>query len=328
MNLADRLMQPVMRRITLNRWDYTDEELSKAEGVGLFAALDLQAMRNWIVVDPVCSVHCSACHNEGRPLYINALGMLIKRKCPPGICIHGLAQLSPIIYNYYDHLLQGKDPNGMVFDHASCTDTGLEIGGMGHALFRVTYERMPFTEFILFMLTMTPYLFFRNRKARGNCRAVREAPTAGGSTPSEYMLGLPLNPEELAAFLASPGRTKRLRAAEKFRDHRIIINVTSSRACIAGHKKGDEFCIDSIGRVQPAANGQGICIMALTKIWWRVMLVLERMAAAGEGEGDFESTLLDLAMNCYGAGLPLGACGGILMTVEVRGPGTEPARGS
>ena len=47
-----------------------------------------------------------------------------------------------------------------------------------------------------------------------------------------------------------------------------------------------------------------------------------RMAAhAGcedEAEGDFKSKIFDLPMNCYGAGLPLGACGEILMTVELR----------
>ena len=58
--------------------------------------------------------------------------------------------------------------------------------------------------------------------------------------------------------------------------------------------------------------------MALTKIWWRVMLMLERMAGAGEGKGEFKSKIFDLPINCYGAGLPLGACGEILMTVEVR----------
>jgi uncharacterized repeat protein (TIGR04076 family) len=320
MSHADRIMQPVMRRITVNRWDYTDAEMRQAERLRLFAALDLEAMRHWIVADPVCSAHCSACHNEGRPLYFNAMGMLIKHKCPPGICIHALSQLSPIIYNYYDHLLQGKDPNDMVFNHATCTDIGLEMGGLGSSLFRVTYEKMPFLEFMRFMLTMTPYLFFRNRRARGECRAEKEAPTAGGPTPSAYMMGLPLDPEELEAFLASPGRTERLRAAERFRDHRITVSVASSRACIAGHKEGDEFLIDSIGRVQPSADGQGVCIMALTKIWWRVMLVLERMAAARESGGDFEGTLLNLAMNCHGAGLPLGACGEILMKVDVREP--------
>ena len=94
--------------------------------------------------------------------------------------------------------------------------------------------------------------------------------------------------------------------------------ITSSDACIAGHQVGDEFVLDAIGRVQPAADSLGICIMALSKIWWRVMLIMERMAAAGDGAGDFDGTLFDLPMNCYGAGLPLGACGEIQMKVEVR----------
>jgi uncharacterized repeat protein (TIGR04076 family) len=249
------------------------------------------------------------------------MGMLIRHKCPPGVCIHGLSQLSPIIYNYYDHMLQGKDPNDMVFDHVTCTDIGLEMGGMGDNLFRITYEKMPFLEFMRFMLTMTPYIFFRNKRARGECRAVDEAPTSGGPAPSEFMKGLSLEPQEMEAFLASPARVKRLCAAETYRDHRILVKVVSAHACIAGHKEGDEFTIDAIGRVQPPADGEGICLMALHKIWWRVLLILERMAAAEEGGGNFQGTVFDLAMNCYGAGLPLGACGEILMKVEVAGPG-------
>ncbi len=320
MSLIDKLMKPFMRRIIKNRWNYTDKELSKAEESGLFDTLNFKGIGYWLVAAPVCSEHCSGCHNEGRPLYFNAMGTLIRHKCPPGICIHGLSQLSPIIYNYVDHLLQGKDPGNMIFNHATCTDIGLEAGGLGNNLFRVSYEKMPFIEFLRFVLTMTPYFFFRNKRARGECRAVKEAKITGGPAPNEFMKELPLDPGELEAFLASPARVKRLRAAEKFHDHRIIVKVISSNACIAGHKKGDEFLIDSIGVVQPPEDGQGICIMALNKIWWRVMLMLERMAAAGESEGEFESRLFDLPMNCYGAGLPLGACGEILMTVEVREP--------
>lgn len=320
MSFIDRLMQPVMRRISLNRWDYTEEEFQQAGRLGLFAALELKAMGHWLVAEPVCSAHCSGCHNEGRPLYLNAMGMLIRHKCPPSICIHGLSQLSPIVYNYYDHLLQGKDPNDMVFNHATCTDTGLEMGGLGRNLFRVTYEKMPFFEFMRFMLSMTPYVLFRNTRGRGDCRAVQEAPVTGGPAPTDFMKALPLDEEELEAFLASPGRARRLRAAEKYRHHRIVVSVTSARACPAGHREGDEFQIDTLGRVQAPPDGHGVCIMALHKIWWRVMLVLERMAAAGARENDFQSPLFDLVMSCYGAGLPLGACGQILMRVEVRQP--------
>ena len=317
MALTDKLMKPIFVRMIKNRWDYTDEEYNKAAGLGFFDIFDVNAMQYWLVARPVCALHCSGCHNEGRPLYFNAMGGLIKHKCPPGTCIHGLSQLSPIIYNYYDHLLQGKNPNDMVFSQATCTDAGLEMGGLGSNLFSVTYEKMPITEFWRFMLTMVPYLFVRNKKARGKCQAIKEAPTTGGPEPNEYMKSLPIAPQELEAFLASPGRVKRLQAAEKFQDHRIVVKVVSSNACIAGHKAGDEFVIDPIGRLQPSADGHGICIMALSKIWWRVMLMLERMAGAGENEGNFSSTIFDLPMNCYGAGLPLGACGEILMKVEV-----------
>ena len=320
MSFVDSTMKRIMRRTIKNRWGYTDEEFAKAAEFGLFDALDPEAMHYWIVAEPVCSAHCAGCHNEGRPLYFNAMGMLIRHKCPPSICIHALSQLSPIIHSYYDHLLQGKDPNEMVFNHATCTDIGVESGGLGSNLFRVTYERMPFIEFLRFMASMGRHLIFRNRRARGERRALKEAPTGSGPAPTAFMKELPLTPQELEAFLASPGRVKRLRAAERFRDHRIVVKVVSSQACIAGHRAGDEFVLDAMGVVQPREDGRGLCIMALSKIWWRVMLVLERMAGAGEGPASFDSTLLDLPMNCYGAGLPLGACGEIRMTVEVREP--------
>jgi uncharacterized repeat protein (TIGR04076 family) len=317
MKVMDWLMKPLFKVIIRNRWGFTREEYDKAAELGLFGALDMEAMTCWLVADPVCSHHCSGCHNEGRPFYFNPMGMLIRHKCPPGICIHGLSQLSPVVYDYYDHLMRGEDPNRMIFDCVTCTDAGVELGGLGDNLFQVRREKMPFLEFVRFMLSMTPYLFVKNKRARGECRAVREAPTGGGPEPDDFMKRLPIGPGELEAFLASPKRVRRLRSIERFRDHRIVVRVVSSEACIAGHKEGDEFQIDATGRVLQG-DGTGVCIMALSKIWWRVMLMLERMAAAGEGPGDFEGKLFDLPMNCYGAGLPLGACGEIMMKVEVR----------
>lgn len=318
MDILNRLSTPVLKLIIRNRWGYTEEEFRKASELGFFDVLDMKAMSCWLVAEPVCSSHCSGCHNEGRPFYFNPMGMLIRHKCPPGVCIHGLSQLSPVIYDYYDHMLRGMDPNDMLFDHVTCTDAGLELGGLGDNLFRIRRERMPLLEFARFMMSMAPYLFIKNKRARGECRAAREAPTGGGPEPDGFMRGLPLGDDELEAFLASPKRVRRLRSIERFKDHHIVIKVVSSRACIAGHKVGEEFNVDAFGMVLRPQDKEGVCIMALTKIWWRVMLMMERMASAVEMEGDFESKLFDLPMNCYGAGLPLGACGEIMMTVEVR----------
>lgn len=308
-----RLGEPIMRRLIINRWGYDEGDYEKASRLGLLKALDITAMGYWLVAEPVCSRHCSACHSEGRPLYFDPMGMMVKHKCPPGTCVHALSQLSPLIYDYYDHMMRGADPNEMLFDHVACTDPGLEYGGLGNNLFRLRREKMPLIEYVRFMLTMAPYLFVRNRKATGECRAVKEAPASGGPEPDEHMEELPLKAGELEAFLASPKRVKRLQAVERYKGHHMVVKVVSSEACIAGHREGDEFLIDCMGRVLPHGDG-GVCIMALTRIWWRVMLLMERMAS----DGSFSGGLLDLPLSCYGAGLPLGACGRIMMTVALR----------
>ncbi len=312
--LLGRMAEPFMKRIIMNRWGYDEDDYAKANRLGLLQALDPGAMRYWLVAEPVCSAHCSACINEGRPLYFDPMGMLVRHRCPPGVCIHALSQLSPLIYDYYDHMMRGEDPNGMVFDHVACTDPGLEYGGLGNNLFRLRREKMPLAEYVRFMIAMALYLVKKNKKAVGECRAVREAPVSGGPEPDEFMRGLPIAAEELEAFLASPKRVKRLRSIERYRDRRIVVTVVSAEACIAGHKEGDEFLLGPLGRVLLGEGEDGICIMALTRIWWRVMLMMERMAS----DGDFSGKLFDLPMSCYGAGLPLGACGRIMMKVSVR----------
>ncbi len=318
LDFVDRLMKPVLKRIVKNRWNYTEEEYQLAGRVGLFEVLDLRAMSYWIKADPICSSHCSGCHNEGRPLYFNALGLLIRHKCPPFICIHGLSQLSPLIYSYYDHLLMGRDPNASVFRCVSCTDIGLEPGGLGNNTFRVTYEKMPVWEFIRFLLTMSVYLFVRNDRARGNCFAVRNAALSGGPPAADYRDLVPLAEAEMTPFLAAPDRVRRLRAIEKFKDWRIVIRVVRAAACIAGHKEDDEFVVDARGVLEPRPDGGGVCMMAIHKVWWRVLLMLERMIEAEGRDDDFTGKIFDLPLNCYGAGLPLGSCGEILMQVEVR----------
>jgi len=228
-----------------------------------------------------------------------------------------LSQLSPLIYNYWDHMLQGKDPNQMIFDHVACTDIGLQNGGLGDNIIRLRREKMPLLEIACFMMSMFPYFFIKNKKARGKYHAAMEAPVSGGPVPNEFQKSLPIHSEDLNVFLASPKRVKRLDSIERFKDHRIVIRVVSSHACIAGHKNNDEFYLDATGKVLNVRNNEGVCIMALNKIWWRIMLVLEGMAAAADS-GNFRSALFDLPMSCFGAGLPLGSCGKIMMQVEIR----------
>ena len=227
-------------------------------------------------------------------------------------------QLSPVIYSFFDLLSQGKGTEQMVFKHVTCTDPDRERGGLGTNLFRVTSEKMPIHERLRLLFFLILGQFKKSKRVIGECQAIKESADTGGPVPDEFMKSFPLDGNTLQSFLASPDRVRRLRAIEKFRNHRIVVRVASSNACIAGHKAGDEFLIDSMGRVLPLENGNGICIMALNKIWYRVIVALERMAGAVEDEGDVNSMWYFCPISCFGAGLPLGPCGQIMMTLEIR----------
>lgn len=316
--MLDRLIEKVTMRIVMNRWGYTPEQLAKARGTGLLDAIELKDLGYWIKVEPLCASHCMGSNYEGRAFYLDAMGGLIRHRCPPSICIHALSQLSPLVYSYYDHMMQGKDPNGMIFDTVACTDPGLERGGLGTCTFRMTREKMPLLEALRAQLALAPYMFVWNKRQVGACRAAREAPVSGGPQPTAYMRQLPLSAEELEAFLAAPKRAMRLRGLEEFHDYRIAIEVVKSEGCIAGHATGDEFVLDPMGRVVLAENEKDICIMALHKAWFRVMLMLERMAEGAGGEADLTGSPFDIPITCYGGAWPLGACGKMEMKIKAR----------
>ena len=240
-SFIDRYVMPrLLDRIFLNRYRLEGAEKEKVMEAGLlgavFEAVTFEKLMYWIKVEPICSERCSAPHYQGEPFYLNPLGMFIKHKLPSTICTHGVSQLSPAVFQYYDYLIRDQKPEDMIFRNITCTDPGMENDGMGKVCWRLTYERMPLLEFARFMLQFLPALFFKDGKIMGDCRAVKDAPSSGGPEPDEFARSLPLDEEELEAFLASPNRVKRLRALERFRDHRIVIKVVKSRGCIAGHR--------------------------------------------------------------------------------------------
>lgn len=314
------LMERITMKLIRNRWGYTPEELEKARRTRLLDAIGVGDMFYWIKAEPVYSRHCMGRNYEGRPLYFDAMGALVRHKCPPSICIHGLSQLSPVIYSYYDHMLRGRDPNDMIFHTVACTDPGLEQGGLGRCVFRVSRERMPFLEAVRGMLRLLPYLFLFDRRQRGRERAPQASAKETGTGPFRPgpVPDLPISPEEMEVFLSRPERVMRLRAMERFRDLRVVLRVVEAVGCPAGHAVGDEVVLDSVGRVLRGETGKDPCIMALHKAWFRVMLLLERMAQGVEEEPEFSGTLFDIPISCYGDAWPRGACGRILMRAEVR----------
>jgi len=111
-------------------------------------------------------------------------------------------------------------------------------------------------------------------------------------------------------------------AIEKYRKARIVARIVAPEACIAGHGVGDTIAFDSMGRLLAAAGGKPVCIRLLNRIWYRLIMILDRMADDAEntiGRGDFTGEVIDVRMNCYGAPFPYGDCGQVLMEFSVEG---------
>jgi hypothetical protein len=133
--------------------------------------------------------------------------------------------------------------------------------------------------------------------------------------------GYPLNEEERKVFVQSPRRVDKVLGIEKYRDARIVATIVASDACIAGHAVGDTIAFDSMGRLVAATDDKPVCIRLLNRIWYRLIMILDRMGDdTGEtvGDGSFQGEVIEVRMNCFGAPFPYGDCGQVLMEFSVQ----------
>ncbi len=159
-----------------------------------------------------------------------------------------------------------------------------------------------------------------------NRGAVRSWTTLSSSERQEmarqFLAEYPLTIEEREVFVQSPKRVHKILGLEKHRDARIVARIVASEACIAGHGVGETIAFDSMGRLLTAAGDKPVCIRLLNRIWYRLIMILDRMADDTEntiGKGDFTGEIIDVRMNCYGAPFPYGDCGQVLMEFSVEG---------
>ena len=147
----------------------TRDEIAKLnERKWAHGVADISKSFYWFRVEMVKTNRCTVGWKQGDCIYFDSLGMLMKRKCPKSICPHAIASVSPVIYSCLDRMGRGADPSKMQVAFVSCTDPGFDHKGLGNNLMKVTYERMPFHEYVRTTvgLTLTSHLFLRSSRAR------------------------------------------------------------------------------------------------------------------------------------------------------------------
>ena len=144
--------------------------------------------------------------------------------------------------------------------------------------------------------------------------------TRKASRAKELLNEYPLTAEELSTFLQSEKRINRILGIDKFKNAQIVAEIVESTACIAGHSVGYKIYFDSMGRLLPQKTEKPLCSRLLNKVWYRLILILDRMADdTGNyiGKGDFFNEMIEVRMSCYSAIFPYGDCGYVLMKVCV-----------
>jgi hypothetical protein len=72
---------------------------------------------------------------------MSAGGQLIADKCPKGMCVSAVAEISKVLPAIYERLINKTDPQGERVDIVQCSDVGLDKGGWGKILMKVYVEK-------------------------------------------------------------------------------------------------------------------------------------------------------------------------------------------
>jgi hypothetical protein len=138
-----------------------------------------------------------------------------------------------------------------------------------------------------------------------------------------------LSDAEVDVFIQSEKRKKRIAGIERWKQARIVVEIVKSDACIAGHGVGEKIYFDAMGRLLTESTGKPVCSRLLNKIWYRLIMVLDRIADEKNGSlggGDFTGEVPSVPMSCYSAEFPFGDCGYVLMGVSMEEINHLPAQ--
>nr|HID57944.1 hypothetical protein [Desulfobacterales bacterium] len=120
---------------------YSDEEMErfKADPKKTKTLTELRKARKRKIIAEVIKSHgCASGHKVGDKFVISVLtGCLISEECPRYMCIHALQPLAICTVVVQDRIVAGLDPNEMVFDTWSCSDSGFDCGGWGQISLKV-----------------------------------------------------------------------------------------------------------------------------------------------------------------------------------------------
>ena len=134
----EQLVKIIQKRLGLNDQEFrTIRENSKFQRLFDNA---LTASRYRLVAEVIESKGCHSGHVVGQRLVFDSTGNLLTRESPERVCAFLMPNLSMLINAFFENLMNGRDPNEVMFNRTGCFDVGPACGGWGHVVVEMRAE--------------------------------------------------------------------------------------------------------------------------------------------------------------------------------------------
>jgi len=132
----DQLAEMIRRRLKLDDEEWTIvKENPKFQSLFKNAA---EASRYQLVAEVIDSKGCHSGHVIGQKLIFDNSGNLLTKENPDRVCSFMMPNLTVLINAFFENLLNGRDPNEVMFNTTGCYDTGPYCGGWGHVVVKMS----------------------------------------------------------------------------------------------------------------------------------------------------------------------------------------------
>jgi hypothetical protein len=100
----------------------------------------LSGSRYRLVAEIVESKGCHSGHVKGQKLFFDSAGNLLTREAPERVCAFLMPNLTVLMNAFFENILNGRDPNEVMFTRTGCYDVGPSCRGWGHVIVEMRAE--------------------------------------------------------------------------------------------------------------------------------------------------------------------------------------------
>jgi hypothetical protein len=132
----DQLAEVIRRRLKLD-----DQEWTVIKENPKFQCLfknAVEASKYRLIAEVIDSKGCHSGHVVGQKLIFDNSGNLLTKESPDRVCAFLMPNLTLLINAFFENMMNGRDPNEVMFNTTGCFDTGPQCGGWGHVVMKVT----------------------------------------------------------------------------------------------------------------------------------------------------------------------------------------------